>query len=249
MTNKNTVTSNRHLNSGASLYNALEFLMDTAIRQKINVAIPVRVDSCTAPGPDNAAGYVSATPLITQRDAAGNALEQVSIPRLPFFRLGCGTAAIVADPQPGDVGLAVFAQSDISGLAAGSSTPVPPGSFRSFDMSDGIYLGGILGKPPTVFIHLDPVSGEITLECPHKVTVNSPQVEISAAESVTLNTPLVTVAGRIRQTGTMSTGGSSEFHGGFTNTGGQISSNGITLETHTHGGVDTGSGSTSGPQG
>ena len=247
MADNQTVTSNRRPNSGASLYNALEFFMDNALKRKINVAIPVRVDSCTAPGPGDAAGYVSATPLIAQRDAEGNVLEQVSIPRLPFFRLSCGTAAIVADPQPGDVGLAVFAQSDISGLTAGSSEPVAPGSFRSFDMSDGIYLGGILGQTPTVFIHLDPKNGEITLECPKKVTVNSPQVEVNAKDSVALNTPLVTVAGRIVQSGEMGTGAGSEFHGGFTNTGGRISSNGVVLETHTHGGAEPGNGSTGGP--
>lgn len=246
-TDSQTVTSNRRLNSGASPYNALEFLIDNAIKQKINVAIPVRVDSCTAPGPNGAAGYVSATPLIAQRDAEGNTLEQVSIPQLPFFRLSCGAAAIVADPQPGDVGLAVFAQSDISGLSAGSADPVAPASFRSFDMSDGIYLGGILGQPPTVFIHLDPENGAITLTCPQTVTVNSPQVAINAADSVALNTPLLTVSGRIVQTGEQSTGGGSQFHGGFTNIGGQITSNGVTLETHTHSGVETGSGSTGGP--
>ena len=59
--------------------------------------------------------------------------------------------------------------------------------------------------------------------------------------------PLLTVSGRIVQTGEQSTGGGSQFHGGFTNIGGQITSNGVTLETHTHSGVETGSGSTGGP--
>lgn len=241
---ENTVTSNRKPNTGASLYNALDFLIDSQIKQKVNVAIPVRVDSCTKPGVDAPAGYVSATPLVTQRDAEGNALGQVSIPQLPFFRLSCGEAAIVADPQPGDVGLAVFAQSDISGLTAGNTEPVTPGSFRSFDMSDGIYLGGILGKTPKVYIHLDPEKGEITIKCPEKVTVETPKVEIKAENSVTLETPLVTVAGRIVQNGSMG-GGASEFKGGFTNTGGNITSNGVTLETHTH--HDSTGGSTGAP--
>ena len=172
-TDSQTVTSNRRFNSGASPYNALEFLIDTTLKQKINVAIPVRVDSCTAPGPNGAAGYVSATPLIAQRDADGNTLEQVSIPKLPFFRLSCGAAAIVADPQPGDVGLAVFAQGDISGLSAGSADPVAPASFRSFDMSDGIYLRGRrdlfppqarLGLPVLVRIgRINPLLGDMTL--------------------------------------------------------------------------------------
>ena len=62
-----------------------------------------------------------------------------------------------------------------------------------------------------------------------------------------LNTPLVKVAGRIVQSGEMGAGEGSEFHGGFTNTGGQITSNGVVLETHTHGGVEPGGGSTGGP--
>lgn len=248
------VKSNRQFNSGASPYNALDFMIENAIKQKVNVAIPVRVDSCTAPGPDGAAGYVSATPLIAQRDADGKTLEQVSVPQMPFFRLSCGTAAIVADPQPGDVGVAVFAQSDISGLQAGKSETVAPGSFRSFDMSDGIYLGGILGQAPTTYIHLDPENGEIHIKSPQKVTVETKAVEVKAdtvqvqaGQSVTLDTPLVTVTGRLVQTGENG-GGASSFKGGFTNTGGTITSNGITLETHTHTGVQSGGDNTGGPQ-
>lgn len=241
------VKSNRQFNTGASAFNALDFLVENAIKQKVNVAIPVRVDSCTAPGPDAPAGYVSATPLVAQRDADGKALEQVSIPQLPFFRLCCGSAAVVTDPQPGDVGLAVFAQSDISGLQAGKSETVPPGSFRSFDMSDGIYLGGILGTAPQTYLHLDPQKGEITIKCPTKVTIEVPEVEIKARSSVTMDTPLVTVKGIIVQTGENG-GGASSFKGGFTNTGGSITSNGITLESHTHTGVQSGGDSTGEPQ-
>lgn len=242
-----TVTSNRAANTGSSAVNALAFFVDSLLRGGVNTAIPVRVDSCTAPGPGESAGYVSATPLVCQRDARGDTLPPVSIPRLPFLRIQCGRAALVADPQPGDIGLAVFAQQDCSRVTAGTEQPVPAGSFRCFDMSDGFYLGGFMGPPPDTFIHLDPENGEIRLNCPQKVTVESPELEIRAADSVALNTPLVRVAGRIVQSGELGAGAGSEFRGGFTNTGGQITSNGVTLETHTHGGVETGSGSTGGP--
>ena len=178
MAEDTTRTSNRRLNSGASEYNALSFMMEQMIKGIVNTAIPVRVDSCTKPGVGGAAGYVSATPLVQQRGADGKALDTVSLPQLPYIRLSASTAAVVIDPQPGDVGFAVFAQQDISNLKAGSSDPVQAGSFRTFDMSDGVFIPAILGVAPTTYVHLDPEKGEITLKAPTKITIEAPQIEL-----------------------------------------------------------------------
>ena len=178
MAEDTTRTSNRKLNSGASEFNAISFLVEQAVKGMVNTAIPVRVDSCTKPGVGGAAGYVSATPLVQQRGADGKALDTVSLPQLPYIRLSASTAAIVIDPQPGDVGFAVFAQQDISNLKAGSSDPVQAGSFRTFDMSDGVFIPAILGVTPTTYVHLDPEKGEITLKAPTKITIEAPQIEL-----------------------------------------------------------------------
>jgi len=178
MAEDTTRTSNRRLNSGASEYNALSFMMEQMIKGMVNTAIPVRVDSCTKPGVGGAAGYVSATPLVQQRGADGKALDTVSLPQLPYIRLSASTAAVVIDPQPGDVGFAVFAQQDISNLKAGSSDPVQAGSFRTFDMSDGVFIPAILGVTPATYVHLDPEKGEITLKAPTKITIEAPQIEL-----------------------------------------------------------------------
>ena len=179
MAEDTTRTSNRRLNSSASEYNALSFMMEQMINNSINTAIPVRVDSCTKPGRNGAAGYVSATPLVMQSGADGNALPMVSLPQLPFFRLQCGTAAIVMDPQPGDIGLAVFCQQDTSNVGEGTAEPVQAGSFRSCDMSDGFYLGGFYGKKPTTFIELDPDGKEITIKTETKVTLEAETVRVN----------------------------------------------------------------------
>ena len=181
MAEDTTRTSNRRLNSGASEYNAISFLVEQAIKGMVNTAIPVRVDSCTKPGVGGAAGYVSATPLVMQRGADGKSLQPVSLPQLPYIRLSASTAAIVIDPQPGDVGFAVFAQQDISNLKAGSSDPVQAGSFRTFDMSDGVFIPAILGVTPTTFVHLDPETGEITIKAPTKITIEAPAIELKGA--------------------------------------------------------------------
>ena len=212
--------------------------MESVLNQQLNTALPVRVDSCTKPGTGDAAGYVSATPLICQRGSDGRALIPVSIPKLPFFRLQCGKAAVVIDPQPGDVGLAVFAQKDCSTLQAGKTEPEVAGSFRRFDMSDGFYIGGFLGVPPETFVHLDTETLSVTITGPRKVAVN-------ADEKITLNAPLVEVTGRIVQTGERAGNDGSSFTGGFTNTGGRVTSNGIVLEEHTHTGVEAGNDSPS----
>ncbi len=126
-------------------FNALNFLIRNTILNTVNVAIPVRVDSVERNADGMGAGYLSATPLIQQRDASGNALPNVSIPKLRYFRYQHGTASIICDPKVGDVGLAVFAHQDVSGLDGGNE-PKPPLSFRVFDVSDGFYLfRGLLG--------------------------------------------------------------------------------------------------------
>lgn len=209
MAEDTTRTSNRRLNSGASEYNAISFLCEQMIKGMVNTAIPVRVDSCTKPGVGGAAGYVSATPLVQQRGADGNALMPVSLPQLPYYRVQAGTAAVVLDPQPGDIGLAVFSQQDASNVKEGTSEPVQAGSFRAFDMSDGFFVASHYGQTPTTFVHLDPEKGEVTIKAPTKITIDAPQIELKGA--VTMggagSSDTITLDGSIVTNGNISTSG------------------------------------------
>ena len=218
MAEDTTRTSNRKLNSGASEFNALSFLVEQAIKGMVNTAIPVRVDSCTKPGVGGAAGYVSATPLVQQRGADGKALQPVSLPQLPYIRLSASTAAIVIDPQPGDVGLAVFAQQDISNLKEGTSEPVQAGSFRCFDMSDGVFIPAILGAAPTTFVHLDPETGEITIKAPTKITIEAPTIELKGSLQMG-NTAGSGSGDTIALTGNIQATGSATFDGNIRSNG------------------------------
>ena len=213
MAEDTTRTSNRRLNSGASEYNAISFLVEQAIKGMVNTAIPVRVDSCTKPGVGGAAGYVSATPLVMQRGADGKSLAPVSMPQLPYYRVQAGTAAVVLDPQPGDIGLAVFSQQDASNVKEGTSEPVQAGSFRCFDMSDGFYCCSVLGSgAPETYVHLDPEKGEVTVKAPTKITLDAPTIELkgslqmgNAAGSGTGDTMKIT--GNLDVTGSVKTDG------------------------------------------
>ena len=238
MAEDTTRTSNRKLNSGASEYNALSFMMEQMIKGMVNTAIPVRVDSCTKPGVGGAAGYVSATPLVQQRGADGNSLLPVSLPQLPFFRLQCGTAAVVLDPQPGDVGLAVFSQQDASNIEAGKTDPVQAGSFRCFDMSDGFYVGGFYGKTPDVYVELeqdkgatiqtgqgDPIcqvfldkEGNASIKAKTKISLEAPTIELKGA-LVMGNTAGDASGGTITLTGNIQATGSAKFNGNIRSEG------------------------------
>ena len=218
MAEDTTRTSNRKLNSGASEYNAISFLVEQMIKGMVNTAIPVRVDSCTKPGVGGAAGYVSATPLVQQRGADGKSLMPVSLPQLPYFRLQCGTAAVVLDPQPGDVGLAVFAQQDASNIEAGKTDPVQAGSFRCFDMSDGFYFGGFYGQTPTTFVHLDPEKGEVTVKAPTKIMLDAPTIELKGALQMG-NASGDASGGTITLTGNIQATGSANFNGNIRSEG------------------------------
>ena len=218
MAEDTTRTSNRRLNSGASEYNAISFLVEQMVKGMVNTAIPVRVDSCTKPGPDGAAGYVSATPLVMQRGADGKSLAPVSLPQLPFFRLQCGTAAMVLDPQPGDIGLAICSQQDSSNVQAGTSNPVQAGSFRCFDLSDSFYVGGFMNQTPTTFVHLDPEKGEITVKSPTKITFESPTIELKGS-LVMGNTEGSGTGDTITLTGNIEATGSATFNGNIRSEG------------------------------
>ena len=153
--------------------NQLEFIIKNIMRG-MSTAIPVLITSVQA-GDTNAAGYVDARPLVAQIDAWGNTLSMAVIHHLPYFRLQSGRAAVVIDPVVGDIGLAVFAQSDCSNLKQGATQAVQPNSWRKFDQADGFYIGGFLNTSVDTFVRLAQ-DGSVTVAAPGNVTIDAPQV-------------------------------------------------------------------------
>ena len=236
---------NAKISAYGSELNAQEFFIRSIVKRMISTAIPVRVDSVDRGGEGGGALYVDATPLICQTDADGNTLEPVSIPHLPYFRLQHGTAAVICDPVPGDIGLAIFAQQDSSRLNGGTS-PVAPGSFRCFDMSDGFYIGGFWGQTPQTFVHIEQ-SGHVTVTAPQATTINTTTAVVNASGSTTVDSPTVTITGdttiqktltvlgHISGSGGMAiSGGSGASVTGSLTTTGDMTAGGISLQGHVH---------------
>lgn len=142
----NTVKGQKKPNTAGSEYNALQFVIQQAM-SRISTAIPVRVQAVNGL-------YVDAVPLVSNVDGYGEAVTPTTLFHLPIFRYHAGVGAVILDPVPGDLGLAVFAQADSSNVTEGTTAPQQPGSFRRFSQSDGFYIGGFHNSAPSVYIEV-----------------------------------------------------------------------------------------------
>ena len=196
-------------------------------------ALPVKVTAVSAGG-TGLVGTVDCIPLVKGMCANSQTFEYPEIHNAPYFRLQGGTNGVVCDPEVGDIGIAIFASRDISGVKRARGE-APCGSYRRFSLSDAFYVGGTLNGALSQFLSFE--SGGIRIVSPTKVTIVAPEVD--------MDTPLLTVQGQMVMTGAKGSGASTS--GGITNTGGTVSSNGIVLDTHVHKGVTSGSSNTGTP--
>lgn len=138
----------RKLSSANSPVNAISFLVERMLAGTLNTCTLVRVDEV-----DKVACLVVVTPLVPQIDGEGNTLPPQPIYDVPYSRVQGGVAALIIDPVQGDIGIALFAQRDISTVKLTKSAG-QPGSMRTFDQGDALYVGWVLNKAPTVFLEL-----------------------------------------------------------------------------------------------
>lgn len=245
---KTTVKGTKKITTANTMTNATSFLIEMMIRKTVNTAEVVLVVGVDSGGPESMTGYVDVKPLVCQTDANNNTLPPATFYHLPYSRIQGGIAALVMDPQPGDIGLAVFTKRDSSGVKQASTEPVPPASFRTYDLADGFYIGGFLNKAPEVWLELNQ-DKEAVLHAPVQVTVETNNCIIdSPSTSFTGN---VFIAGNVSWAGAgQGVGGKpAQFKDGLQNTGGTIKSNNITLDSHVHSGVSSGPSTTGGPVG
>lgn len=192
-----------------SEYNRLSFLVRSIMADQATTTV-VRVVEVDG-------DRVSVQPMVSQVDGAGNAIDHGIIHDLPVWRLQGGNSAIVVSPAVDDIGIAIFASTDISNVKR-ARAPSTPGSARRFNWSDGIYLGGILNAAPTQFVRMDAAGVYVKSEGLLPVKIEAQTVEI---------------VGNLTVSGSVTSGPGSSFGG-------------TAFDTHAHLGVTTGSG-TSGP--
>jgi hypothetical protein len=118
----------------------------TIIKQmlgRVRTATLVKIVSCTNDGGVSPIGFVDATPLVFAVDGIFNTYPHGTIHNFCYVRVQGGSNAIIMDPQPGDIGLAVICDRDIS-VIKNTVKEGPPGSRRRFDLTDGVYCFSVL---------------------------------------------------------------------------------------------------------
>ncbi|MFJ3048519.1 oxidoreductase [Herbaspirillum chlorophenolicum] len=204
--------------SAASDFNLQQFMI-RQVTGEMNTATIVQVLAVTNDGDLSPVGFVDVLPLVSQVDGYGNATPHGVINGVPYSRLQGGQNAVILDPVVGDLGIAVFADRDISSVKANKGAATP-GSRRRNDMADGMYIGGLLNGVPSQYVQFN-ASG-INVVSPQKITLSAPQVEIDASTSLTVNSPQSNFSGMVIIQGLLS------WLAGMTGSGGGATSATIT---------------------
>lgn len=112
---------------------------------------------------------VDILPLLTQVDPTGAMIETSVIYGAPVFRLQRGASAVIMDPSPGDIGLALICDGDTT-IVRANREPSVPGGRRRHSRSDAVYLGGVLNAAPTEYVKFN--GNGIEVKSPGTVNIN-----------------------------------------------------------------------------
>lgn len=174
-------------------YNVLVFAIAQYLT-KVQTATLVKVVACSNDGGLSPVGTVDVQPLVNMRGGTGTIVPHGQVFGLPYLRVQGGANAVIIDPEPGDIGIAVFASRDISSVKA-NKAQANPGSFRTFDWADGLYLGGVLNGVPTQFVQFE--AAGITIKSPTKITLLAPEIDMTTSGVVNINGAIVSSAGEV----------------------------------------------------
>src|ERR1700760_4303077 len=131
-----TVVGQTNPGTLGSEYNVLAFVIGQLIAKMQTVTL-VKVISCSNDGGLSPVGRVVVQPLVFQVSSM-QIQPHGEISDVPYFRLQGGTDAVILDPKPNDIGIAVFASRDIANIKADPQGAVAqggatPGSAGQFD--------------------------------------------------------------------------------------------------------------------
>lgn len=117
-------------------------------------------------------GFVDVQPLVLDTDTNGIVIAQSPIFNVPYFRVQGGASAVICDPAINDTGIVFFAERDITNVKKTQSAAAPP-TQRRFSSADALYMGGVLNKDPTQWVKFLSNAAGIDVSTPGNVTIES----------------------------------------------------------------------------
>lgn len=157
----------------SSAYNRQVFVINQVLA-RVRTMVLVRVVAFSAGDGDPAIpGTVTVQPIVNMTDGNGNATPHGQINNVPVWRLQGGGNAVIVDPAVDDVGWMAVADRDISAAKANAGAVSPPGSNRTFDLADGVYIGGLFGAAPTQWVRFAAAGIDIADSHGNKIVTTS----------------------------------------------------------------------------
>lgn len=160
--------------SGVGEYNPIRFIIDQRLARVRTITL------CRIMALGTVSGTVNVQPLVSAVDSQGNAFDHGTLFSVPYFALQSGGSAIIVVPTPGDVGILLVCDRDITSAKA-TLAPGPPPSNRSFDFSDSIYLGAILAPTPTGSVVMIDANGIVITPAPGMPVVINGNLHVTGA--------------------------------------------------------------------
>lgn len=184
--------------SGNSEYNANAFLIQQMLG-RLSTSTLVEVISVTNDGGVEPIGYVDVQPMVNLLDGNNNAEPHGIIYGVPYYRLVGGRNAVIMDPVKGDIGMAAFADHDISSVIA-NQAPANPGSGRRFSMADALFFGAFRAEAPLQWVRFSEEG--IELHSPTQILLDAPNIkmtgamiDLEATVKISLTAPLISENG------------------------------------------------------
>lgn len=220
---------------------------------------------------------VDVQPSVSVRTQTEEIFHRPVILNVPVEMPASNSAGVLFPVEIGDTVMLIFSSDAIDNFKHGDGKPTAPNDYRRFNIRDCVAFPGVFPKSASVnkpqrhkFAHnpkdvvvyhnlgtADEV--EVRLKKGEsKVIVNCNVAEVNAKDSMTVTTKAFKIECDSyqvssksysigTQTYTMNATQRADSTGTFSHNGSWILNN-IPMETHTHGGVQTGGGSTGGPQ-
>lgn len=220
--------------TGSAQFDVLKFFFSQKVA-KVRIATVVQVLAVTNKGDVSAVGFVDVQPLVRQVDGVGKTVDLPPVYHVPYLRIQGGVNAIILDPKVGDLGIAIFADRDISAVKA-TKALAAPGSSRRNSLADALYMGGILNGLPQQYLQFN--DSGITVLSPTFVTVKAPDMKLDGNVEIT---------GDVTMDKTLHVKGDQNNDGDITAIG-EVTGKDVHLSTHIQTGVTTGGGESGPPE-
>lgn len=159
---------------------------------QMQTASLVVVKACSNQGGVVPVGTVDVQIMVNQVSGDGTPEPHGVITGIPYHRIQGGANAIILDPQPGDIGVCLFASRDISNVVKTKKIS-NPGSQAMFDYSSGLYLGGWLNATPSQYFAFSAQGVQVV--SPTRIDLSAPTIVLTASNSVVINSPANNIEG------------------------------------------------------